>query len=437
MTIARLRRAEAAVIRGELAVARDLVVAEWQTRRSADLARLVDQLAARAGPDAFDDQLARCVSASVTQSLQALRELAGVDDPRFARWALDTLSDPPFVGVVREKFLRQLVVALDRADDPRVALEMPAVLRELELRLDRDSYFRRLERLWTARPASVRQPRPAELDVERAIEAALAGPVASSPALAALVAEVHAHPDDDAPRAVLGDALLELGDPRGELIQLQLARPAGVDPGARERELLARHGRRWLGPLADVLSFGHRHSRTHFVRGFVGEVDLVPGAELSELAADPAWSTVERIVGACPGALLRATPLPSLRALEVDVVDLNAFASRELALPRVTALAFRSTIPEALSFLPFPLIHALVPALAQLSLAHVPTPVELADLASIGVVDVAIDAEATPELADWLASDRGSIATLAIRERGRGRPWRHYARGDRGLLQLV
>lgn len=63
-----------------------------------------------------------------------------------------------------------------------------------------------------------------------------------------LVAAIRNEPDDDAPRLVLSDYLLECGDPRGELIQIQCRLAAGRDddPGRsvlvdRERELLSKH----------------------------------------------------------------------------------------------------------------------------------------------------------------------------------------------------
>jgi uncharacterized protein (TIGR02996 family) len=52
-------------------------------------------------------------------------------------------------------------------------------------------------------------------------------------------------PDDDAPREVLADALLEAGDPQGELIHLQLRTalaPHDRDLGMRERELVSSVG---------------------------------------------------------------------------------------------------------------------------------------------------------------------------------------------------
>src|SRR6185295_2797447 len=70
--------------------------------------------------------------------------------------------------------------------------------------------------------------------------------------LAALWALHAEDPGDLGRRAVLGDALQRAGDPRGELIALQLALGSGRDlPGgdARAQQLIAAHGRRWL-PLA-------------------------------------------------------------------------------------------------------------------------------------------------------------------------------------------
>ena len=86
-----------------------------------------------------------------------------------------------------------------------------------------------------------------------------------------LLAEVVAHPDDDAARMVWADAV---GGERGELVALQcnLAR-GGVPPRlagarrARVRELLAQHGHAWAA--LDGLAVG-----AHFRAGFVEAVDL-------------------------------------------------------------------------------------------------------------------------------------------------------------------
>jgi uncharacterized protein (TIGR02996 family) len=77
-------------------------------------------------------------------------------------------------------------------------------------------------------------------------------------------------PADDAPRLILADWLQDQGDPRGELVHLQVHRSRLNEDAPefdryryREMRLLAQHGLRWLGPLAD------RSSEWVFWRGLV------------------------------------------------------------------------------------------------------------------------------------------------------------------------
>ena len=83
---------------------------------------------------------------------------------------------------------------------------------------------------------------------------------------AALVADVLASPDDDTPRLVLADALMEKNDPRGELIAIQCARSEADDAVDRVEELLYEHADRWTDGL------GPSSLRFVFHRGFVEEV---------------------------------------------------------------------------------------------------------------------------------------------------------------------
>jgi uncharacterized protein (TIGR02996 family) len=76
----------------------------------------------------------------------------------------------------------------------------------------------------------------------------------------ALEGALFANPDDLATHMAYADWLAEQGDPRGEFIQVQLALEDEARPGEererlqqREQELLARHQREWLGPLAPLL----------------------------------------------------------------------------------------------------------------------------------------------------------------------------------------
>jgi uncharacterized protein (TIGR02996 family) len=93
--------------------------------------------------------------------------------------------------------------------------------------------------------------------------------------LSELLADVLAHPDDDAPRLVYADALTQAGDPRGELIAVQCAIAGGdhrPELARREIELLRDHG--------DAFALGD-DIVCEFHRGFVDRV-FVPSETMLE-----------------------------------------------------------------------------------------------------------------------------------------------------------
>ncbi|HEX4449724.1 MAG TPA: TIGR02996 domain-containing protein [Kofleriaceae bacterium] len=103
---------------------------------------------------------------------------------------------------------------------------------------------------------------------------------------------VWAAPDDDGPRLVLADFLNEHADPRGEFIALQLGRAAGKLGAAgrkREKKLLGRNKRAWIGAIAPLV----RTSDARFERGFIVGCQLAPDDALALALGDhPAWSTI-------------------------------------------------------------------------------------------------------------------------------------------------
>src|SRR5262245_38701572 len=87
-----------------------------------------------------------------------------------------------------------------------------------------------------------------------------ASPVAPAPLQQSLEAALVDDPDDLAAHSAYADYLMEHGDPRGELIQAQLAledatRPAKERAALRKREteLLKKHAREWLGDVGRFL----------------------------------------------------------------------------------------------------------------------------------------------------------------------------------------
>jgi uncharacterized protein (TIGR02996 family) len=114
-----------------------------------------------------------------------------------------------------------------------------------------------------------------------------------------LLEEAKDQPHIDTPRLVLADWLMDQGDPRGELmaVQLHLRGLAEDDPRRhelrrRERELLGRHVFDWLGPLADLAS-GWR-----FHRGLIrleARADRLLSDACAELVAAGCFTWVEEL----------------------------------------------------------------------------------------------------------------------------------------------
>ncbi|KIG16205.1 WD-40 repeat protein [Enhygromyxa salina] len=109
---------------------------------------------------------------------------------------------------------------------------------------------------------------------------------------AELLARVYAEPDVIEHRMVWADALISAGDPRGEFVQLQLARDVADPPSKRERQLLDQHGLTWLGPLAAVIE----RKTVRYEHGFVCRAEVLFDSETERAAiSDPAWATVREL----------------------------------------------------------------------------------------------------------------------------------------------
>lgn len=117
----------------------------------------------------------------------------------------------------------------------------------------------------------------------------------------ALFEAVWAAPDDDAPRQALADRLRALGDPRGAFIALQLARHAKPGkPKKREKELLAEHGRAWLGAIGPIVADDYVFERGFVVQASTGAPgEEGPAGQYPLLDSGPGtqaeWSTVRRL----------------------------------------------------------------------------------------------------------------------------------------------
>jgi uncharacterized protein (TIGR02996 family) len=188
-------------------------------------------------------------------------------------------------------------------------------------------------------------------------------PARVNDALAHVLAQIRADPDEDAPRLVYADLRLAAGDPHGELVSVQCAISRVARAGAavpaeirdRERALLAQHATAWCAPHP-------RPEECTFERGFVTATVIhhitadalfelldalersrhvqlaslhvescgVGVAEVARLAQQPVFARLRALnlsvstLGPEGIAALVAAPLPpSLRSLAFDDVGLD------------------------------------------------------------------------------------------------------------------
>lgn len=179
--------------------------------------------------------------------------------------------------------------------------------------------------------------------------------------IAELEARVFENPDDEFVRQVVGDALLEQGDPRGEFIALQLAIARGdstVEQRERALSLEREHGERW-STIRGADQVEHRRGFPWLVR----TRKLQPGG---------AWATV--------GVLVLVGPQPvsaflssceSLHSLErvMNVAAEELVDCAKWKTPRLRALDLLSDLDAAQAI---PLLH--LQTLRELSMSATGLP---------------------------------------------------------------
>lgn len=241
---------------------------------------------------------------------------------------------------------------LEHADpDPRLAMALARIVEEMpwKTRGSRDLYkiaFRMLETIRDSRVTEVlqralfidrsdvefgqwyqrrvrsiadtlrKQPTEevpqAEAERIHTLMGVLSGVRSGAQRIAELYEAVYDDPHDDGLRLVLADALHEVGDPRGDLITLQMAEHMGQSTRRtrrRVRKLLERHSDEWLGELRDLVD----RDSVQFRRGFLASCSIPRWANenhLRDSLSSRIWSTVESVDG--PSFLLTH---PALRAL--------------------------------------------------------------------------------------------------------------------------
>ncbi len=161
---------------------------------------------------------------------------------------------------------------------------------------------------------------------ERDAWAALAaGRNARAAARAEVLRSMESCPSDDESRAVIADRLIELGDPRGEFISLQLSEDAGQaneQTSARAQVLLEKHGEEWLGELRPAAY------RAWFRRGFLWRLDLHASSRGGKNVAglqSSVLSTVEELGGKpSPAIYVAFITSPKMTSLKTICVEADA-----------------------------------------------------------------------------------------------------------------
>lgn len=302
----------------------DLLIRAWREVRDPQLAELVGRVSsllpvARGGEKPRDlherwlreaedasaakrgELLATLLDATgspqVSERLKAMR--GWPDDPRVVDRAFELLSSSPFRRGVTEdglEFQGRVVALVRQIEDPRSYSRAQELLArtanaepwhpEAAVRRELAPFVVELAGFRTGELSpELLEPMKARVERAHARRSAEAGRGDE------LLAAILASPAEDTLRAVYADWLSERGDPRGELINLQLHRKG--KPSARERELVSLHGKQWLGPLAAaVLKEGQR-----WERGFLAACVFGPKTKAAFAAADghPSFATVEEL----------------------------------------------------------------------------------------------------------------------------------------------
>jgi len=402
------------------------LIAAWRGTRAPRIAELVDaahgrmqaQLAPRepvgeggsraahaawlevaaAGDVADFDRL--IASLPTGNSRLAAERLDALDDgdPRLQRVLVAMIEAPPFTASTTRPFWRALVAKLEAIGDVRAIAPLeelsqryieviPTVVGELL-----QPKLGKLARALAARPVPAltrdEEAACAALEARLSDERAHAG---ARDAQARAGKRTHADflravweaPDDDGVREVYADWLLERGEPRGELIQIQFARARGLcaaAQAAREADLLRLHHDAFTDGLAAVVSAGR------WERGFLAAAMVWRNkSAVPKLTGHPAWATVTRLsVSGTPDdelerQLTALVASPAMRSL-VEVLNLTPAQLRALVGERralgLRHVGLRMRLNEGLDDATRAAL-ATLPSLDTLTLAYGAAPVTL------------------------------------------------------------
>lgn len=341
----------AALLKAERwADALEALLKRWQDDRAPELAHLIERVSSRLpvpkswrlfAADAASTNLVAFLGTltdgKFADSLQRIQQLERLPaDPRVAAALTRLVVTPPFTAQSSREFWSSLYEQLgDRHADPRTLATVRPLVADYLSTFGATKMGEAMQRRAGALVATLteRFPSTPSADVAELLELVPAEKVPEAKktskggkTLEDLLAAVYENPDDDGVREVYADALLELGDPRGEFIVLQFRRHRGETLTSaelkQEAALQKKHVKEWLGPLYDVLYTTH----LEFRRGFLHAAQIRPVAKALPAARNhPAWSTLRELNMSTGGTNERGASLviaPNARRIRVmtDVV---------------------------------------------------------------------------------------------------------------------
>lgn len=270
--------------------------AEWA--KLAKNARLVDR-------PALLDALADTISTDAEARLRVIERW--MPDPRVDAALAKMIEEPPFHAIMTQPFYERVFKLATKIQDPRQLTRIDNAEAAITATVAKTMAEWLRRRLATLRPTleHLRANAPAPSARRAAVSS-------KSRELDDLLSAVYADPTDNAARLVYADALLERGDPRGELISVQMRlaeHPNDREAKQREKALLERHAKSWLGTAGRYIA-----ADFVFERGFLASCRIKGDPkDLGALAADPIWSTVHTFAGSW--TIARSPHMKSLRAL--------------------------------------------------------------------------------------------------------------------------
>jgi uncharacterized protein (TIGR02996 family) len=310
-------------------------LAATTTRPQNEVAKYWEALVGLHDPAMLDALLATIRDKGSVKARPRLEQLADwPTDPRLDRWIATHYAEPPLTSTGARPYWTRLQPLLKRITDSTSIGIIKTARAKYKANDDHAQFMAtHIDRVIGKLPAMAEVPAdPAA--IARLAQLGTAAPEPTGVRADDMLAGVLADPTDDSARAVLADALIEAGDPRGELITLQMDPSDSPDKTKRIAKIIKEHRAHLLGSLDGAVG------DVTFTKGFASHCALRrSNANAVKLAikksvGDPLWATVEHLTGPGDWDITHHPVMRSLRSLANSDLGLKELATW----PRLEAL---------------------------------------------------------------------------------------------------